>query len=285
MKNQFKFFLKSGGAVLFDAANNQLHISSNLGEPRAVTLSYSETRLLQLLLDKPGETRSRNEIMEYAWDNRVVAAGSLNQAIFTLRNLIEDGTDHELLQTVPRRGYRFNAQQVADESTPEPASMPVSGVVEALAGGGAQRTSLAEGATPAAPRRRLAGLLRSPKLLLPAYAGMFCLLALVALYRLGIFDDVASELVIEDVAAGPMTYHFIGDSAEENARIIEAFKLALDTREEGLAGHIWINRSNRLYDLACVRADGTTQNLIFLEDNKMANLQLEMVRRCMRGWP
>ncbi|MDH4568138.1 hypothetical protein E8E95_15755 [Pseudomonas sp. BN414] len=285
MKNQFKFFLKSGGAVLFDAANNQLHISSNVGEPRTVTLSYSESRLLQLLLDKPGETRSRNEIMEYAWDNRVVAAGSLNQAIFTLRNLIEDGTDHELLQTVPRRGYRFNAQQVAEEATPPPASAPAPGVAEVVAGADAEQAPTTADSPFTAPRHRLANLLRSPKLLVPAYALMCCLLALVALYRLGVFDDAASELVIEDVAVGPMTYHFIGDSAEENARIRETFKPALDAREEGLAGHIWINRSNRLYDLACVRTDGTTENLIFLEDNKMANLQLEMVRRCMRGWP
>lgn len=282
MKNQFKFFLKSGGVVVFDAANNQLQISSNMGEPRALTLSYSESRLLQLLLDKPGETRSRNEIMEYAWDNRVVAAGSLNQAIFTLRNLIEDGTDHELLQTVPRRGYRFNAQHVVDESTLAPvASVDEVATVEAPA----PAPELLADLPSTASAHRLADLLRSPKLLVPAYASMFCLLALVALYRLGIFDEAASELVVEEVVAGPMTYHFIGDSAEENARIRETFKVAVETREEGLAGHIWINRSNRLYDLACVRADGTTENLIFLEDNKMANLQLEMVRRCMRGWP
>lgn len=282
MKNQFKFLLKSGGVVVFDAANNQLQISSNMGEPRALTLSYSESRLLQLLLDKPGETRSRNEIMEYAWDNRVVAAGSLNQAIFTLRNLIEDGTDHELLQTVPRRGYRFNAQHVVDEST----LAPVSSVDEvATVEAPAPAPELPADLPSTAPAHRLADLLRSPRLLVPAYALMFCLLALVAAYRLGVFDGAASELVVEDVVAGPMTYHFIGDSVEENARIRETFKSVLETREEGLAGHIWINRSNRLYDLACVRADGTTENLIFLEDNKMANLQLEMVRRCMRGWP
>jgi cholera toxin transcriptional activator len=132
---------------------------------------------------------------------------------------------------------------------------------------------------------RLARLLRSPKLLLPAYGVMLCLLAAVALYRLGVFDGAASDLVIENVAAGPTTFHFVGDSAEEIARMREAFKAALGAREDGLAGHIWINRSNRLYDLSCVRTDGATENLIFLEDNPMANLQLEMVRRCMRGWP
>ena len=281
MKSQFKFLLKSGGEAVFDAANNQLHITPSSGEPRAVTLSYSESRLLQLLLDNPGETRSRNEIMEYAWDNRVVAAGSLNQAIFTLRNLIDDGTDHELLQTVPRRGYRFNAQYLMAESTPA-LTIPVADTAVGSAG------AVDPPAPDAAPGTRepwLAGLLRSPKLLLPAYALMVGLLALVALQRFGVFDGAASDQVIEEVVAGPLTYHFIGDSAEENARTREAFKVAVNTRDEGIAGHIWINRSNRLYDLGCVRADGATENLIFLEDNPVANLQLEMVRRCMRGWP
>ncbi|MBD2837706.1 winged helix-turn-helix domain-containing protein [Pseudomonas sp. JM0905a] len=281
MKSQFKFLLKSGGTAVFDAANNQLLISLTSGDPRAVTLSYSESRLLQLLLDSPGETRSRNEIMEYAWDNRVVAAGSLNQAIFTLRNLIEDGTDHELLQTVPRRGYRFNAQCVVDDSAPESAAAIADAptAIEPV-------EAVPAAAAPATVRENLlAGLLRSPKLLVPAYGAMFCLLALVALYRLGVFDGAVSDLMVEDVAAGPTTFHFVGDSAEEIARMREAFKPALDAREDGLAGHIWINRSNRLYDLSCVRPDGATENLIFLEDNPMANLQLEMVRRCMRGWP
>ncbi|MDH4564654.1 winged helix-turn-helix domain-containing protein [Pseudomonas sp. BN411] len=281
MKSQFKFQLKSGGTAVFDAANNQLHISLTSGDPRAVTLSYSESRLLQLLLDSPGETRSRNEIMEYAWDNRVVAAGSLNQAIFTLRNLIEDGTDHELLQTVPRRGYRFNAQYVVDDSAPESAAA----VADAPTAIEPVESVPASAAPITARENRLARLLRSPKLLVPAYGAMLCLLALVALYRLGVFDGAASDLVVEDVVAGPTTFHFVGDSAEEIARSREAFKPALDAREDGLAGHIWINRSNRLYDLSCVRTDGATENLIFLEDNPMANLQLEMVRRCMRGWP
>ncbi|MFZ6048894.1 transcriptional regulator [Pseudomonas sp. CR3202] len=283
MKSQFKFFLKGGESVLFDAANNQLHIGSDSGEPRAVTISYSESRLLQLLLDSPGETRSRNEIMEYAWDNRVVAAGSLNQAIFTLRNLIDDGTDHELLQTVPRRGYRFNAQYLAAE--PESASVSASAVADAPVGRVEEAGQPIADVPPITRGQRLLALLDSPKLLLPAYAAMFCLLALVGLSRGGAFDGAASDLVIEDVPVGSMTYHFVGDSAEENARSREVFKQALNTREEGLAGHVWINRSNRLFDLSCIRADGTTANLIFLEDNPMANLQLEMVRRCLRGQP
>lgn len=276
MKSQFKFLLKNGGTAEFDAASNKLHVGLTSSEPRAVTLSYSESRLLQLLLDSPGETRSRNEIMEYAWDNRVVAAGSLNQAIFTLRNLIEDGTDHELLQTVPRRGYRFNAQYLVDDSAPAAAA-----AVDDAPGANEQ----VEAAPTSVRGTWLEGLPRSPKLLVPAYGAMFCLLALVGLYRLGVFDGAVSDLLVEDVAAASTTFHFVGDSAEEIARTREAFKAALDAREEGLAGQVWINRSNRLYDLSCVRPDGTTENLIFLEDNPMANLQLEMVRRCMRGWP
>ncbi|MNF12543.1 hypothetical protein D3C80_2140710 [compost metagenome] len=55
--------------------------------------------------------------------------------------------------------------------------------------------------------------------------------------------------------------------------------------EEGPGGHVWINRSNRLYDLSCVRADGSTQNLVYLENAPVANLHLQMVRRCMGSQP
>ncbi|WP_271408505.1 winged helix-turn-helix domain-containing protein [Pseudomonas sp. Q1-7] len=281
MKSQFSFSLKRGGQASFDAATNQLHISPNLGEPRMVTLSYSESRLLQLLLDSPGETRSRNEIMEYAWDNRVVAAGSLNQAIFTLRNLIDDGTDHDVLQTIPRRGYRFNAQFLADASAAK-AEPAVEQAPEVDAG--AQEPS-APSEPPDAGRRPLAAWLRSPKRLPLAYGLMFGLLALVALYRLGPLLGADSGLVVEDLTVGPLTYHFVGDSAEENARSRAFFKAALEAREEGLAGHVWVNRSNRLYDLSCVRSDGVTENLIFLEDNPMANAPLAMLRRCLGGRP
>ncbi|WP_082073134.1 winged helix-turn-helix domain-containing protein [Pseudomonas sp. LFM046] len=280
MKSKFNFFLKCGDSVMFDAATNQLLLSSGSGEPRSVTLSYSESRLLQLLLDNPGETRSRNEIMEYAWDNRVVAAGSLNQAIFTLRNLIDDGTDHDLLQTVPRRGYRFNAQYLADDSANEAGAaspeLPDDSPREVIE----PDAELAAGEMP----RQLIGLFGSRRLLVPAYALMFCLLVLVALYRTGVLGGATPDLVIEDVKVGPLTYHFIGESEEENATAREAFRLAMETGEEGLEGDIWINKSNRLYDLSCVRAGGVTENLIFREDNTMANLELEMVRRCMRGW-
>ncbi|WP_231866600.1 winged helix-turn-helix domain-containing protein [Metapseudomonas resinovorans] len=267
--------MKSGVQVLFDAANNQLQLDSGAGEVRSVTLSYSESRLLQLLLERPGETRSRNEIMEFAWDNRVVAAGSLNQAIFTLRNLIEDGTDHDLLQTVPRRGYRFNANYLVDAEAvvPESAATPVESPVAEVP------------VMDAAPASRLTRALRSPALLLAAYAAMTCLLALVAAYRFGLFDGAGAELVIDDVQAGSLHYHFVGDSIEENARNRETFKAALAVREEGPGGQVWVNRSNRLFDISCVRADGSTQNMVYLENAPLADLHLEMVRRCMRSLP
>lgn len=281
MNSQFKFFLKSGGVASFDADHNQLHISPSIGEPRVATLSYSESRLLQLLLDCAGETRSRNEIMEFAWDNRVVAAGSLNQAIFTLRNLIDDGADHELLQTIPRRGYRFNARYLAEPgvqaATPERVDAPAETAAQ-------PETPPREGAaTGLGPR--LTGWWQSPTTLWAAYGLMACVLALVLSYRLGVFDRVASELVREDRVEGPLTYHFIGDSQEEIARTREFFQPALASRDLGPGGHVWINRSNRLYDLSCVSADGSTRNLIFLEDNPMANLPQEMIRRCLGDHP
>lgn len=280
MKSKFNFLLKNGDSATLDTANNQLSISTQGGEVNSVTLAYAESRLLQLLLLEPGEIKSRNTIMEYAWENRVVAAGSLNQAIFTLRNLINDGRDHELLQTVPRRGYRFNASYVPDETgnAPSPAGDETS--PEDLGEPGKAEVMPIE---PELPRvfRQEGKPFEWRVLLVPAYVLMFCLLAVVFSYRSGLFDGVGSELVVKSVGIGQVTYRFIGIDEQELARNMAEFKAVLETRDEHLSGEVWVNKSNRLYDLSCVRADGQTGNLMFSEDNKMGDLKLEMVRKCL----
>ncbi|MNZ11242.1 DNA-binding transcriptional activator CadC [compost metagenome] len=277
MRSKFHFLLKNGDTATLDAATNQLSISPQGGETNSVTLAYAESRLLQLLLLEPGEIKSRTEIMEFAWDNRVVAAGSLNQAIFTLRNLINDGRDHDLLQTVPRRGYRFNASYVVDE---------VGAVATEQIDQAASEEVIPSNETPlepveAAVVQRAGTKFEWGRLLVPAYVLMSALLVAVFSYRAGLFDGVGSELVMDHVAKGPLTYHFIGVSEAETARLMAEFKPVLEARKALPAGEVWVNKANRLYDLSCVRADGRTGNLMFSEDNKREDLMLAMVGKCL----
>ncbi|HLM02623.1 MAG TPA: winged helix-turn-helix domain-containing protein [Pyrinomonadaceae bacterium] len=62
--------------------------------------------VLILLVEKKGEIVSREELMEKVWKETFVEDGNIN---FTISQLRKTLGNKELIQTVPRRGYRFAA--------------------------------------------------------------------------------------------------------------------------------------------------------------------------------
>src|SRR5690606_15980385 len=60
------------------------------GAEEKVDLRYSGSRLLERLLQTPGELVYRDELLAHAWTGRVVSQGSLNQQIYTLRQVLGD---------------------------------------------------------------------------------------------------------------------------------------------------------------------------------------------------
>jgi cholera toxin transcriptional activator len=91
--------------INFFPASYQLQIGE--GEQR-IDLGYSGSRLLERLLRNPGEVVSREELLQYAWSDRVVGQGSLNQQVYILRHILGDEKERQIIQTLPRRGYLFN---------------------------------------------------------------------------------------------------------------------------------------------------------------------------------
>ena len=135
---RYAFKLKNGAMALFDPDTALLSITTPHGDVQSTTIGRAESRLLDLLLMEPGQTKSREEIIDYTWNDRVVASGSLNQAVFSLRNILNDSRDHEILMTVPRRGYCFNRHYVVDAQTDLPtpsdeAAQPAVPAIEELA--------------------------------------------------------------------------------------------------------------------------------------------------------
>jgi TolB-like protein/DNA-binding winged helix-turn-helix (wHTH) protein/Flp pilus assembly protein TadD len=64
--------------------------------------------VLRVLLDRPGDLVSRDEIMAAAWPGIVVEDNNLTIQIATLRRVLDqDRADGSCIQTVTRRGYRF----------------------------------------------------------------------------------------------------------------------------------------------------------------------------------
>jgi DNA-binding winged helix-turn-helix (wHTH) protein/TolB-like protein len=79
-------------------------------EGRRVPLQDLPFRLLLALLERPGEVVSRDELAERLWGKgiHVDAAAGLNTAMAKLREALgDDAESPQLVETLPRRGYRF----------------------------------------------------------------------------------------------------------------------------------------------------------------------------------
>ena len=90
------------GEFRIDVANRLL-----LREGEAVALTPKAFDTLWVLVEQRGRILSKDELIEAVWPETFVTEATLTQNIYTLRRALEmeDGT--KLIETVPRRGYRF----------------------------------------------------------------------------------------------------------------------------------------------------------------------------------
>ena len=82
-------------------------------------------RILALLLQRPGEIVTREELRQSLWPHgtHVNFDGSLNAALKKLRAAIQDDAENpRFIETVPRQGYRFLAPVHSVNDTASPAS-------------------------------------------------------------------------------------------------------------------------------------------------------------------
>jgi Tol biopolymer transport system component/DNA-binding winged helix-turn-helix (wHTH) protein len=89
-------------------------------------------RLLSMLLERPGEIVTREQVRKKLWPDGTFVDfdEGLDTAIKKLRNALDDSARNpSFIETIPRRGYRFIAP-IASQGSPEPpvagASTPVS---------------------------------------------------------------------------------------------------------------------------------------------------------------
>jgi len=71
-------------------------------------LPSKAVELLCVLVESGGEVVSKNDLLDRVWADSFVEEGVLTQNVYQLRKAFKAaGIDEELIQTVPRRGYRF----------------------------------------------------------------------------------------------------------------------------------------------------------------------------------
>jgi TolB-like protein/DNA-binding winged helix-turn-helix (wHTH) protein len=99
----------------FETATGELWLDG-----RRVRLQRQPSRLLELLLARPGEVISREEIQQALWgdDTHVDFERSLNFCVAKLRSALRDNAvSPRFVETVPTRGYRFIAPLVGDTAS------------------------------------------------------------------------------------------------------------------------------------------------------------------------
>lgn len=89
---------------------------------RPVPVQEQPFRLLELLVERPGELVSRDDIRARLWpaDTYVSFDEALNTSVRKLRLVFQDSADNpRFIQTVPKQGYRFIAPvtEIAEETT------------------------------------------------------------------------------------------------------------------------------------------------------------------------
>ncbi|WP_136622576.1 MULTISPECIES: winged helix-turn-helix domain-containing tetratricopeptide repeat protein [Mesorhizobium] len=89
-------------------------------EGKAVNLRSQSVEVLSVLAARPGEIVSKDAIMQAVWPDTFVTEDSLTQCIADIRRALGDDA-HVIVETVPKRGYRLNADP-SDAADPNAAA-------------------------------------------------------------------------------------------------------------------------------------------------------------------
>lgn len=102
------------------------HLLLENGSPVRLTPKAFDT--LAAMVRRHGSLVSRDELMREVWPDTFVEEGGLTQNISVLRKLLNQPGQSELIETVPRRGYRFaglvDEMQVEDDDEVRVAVLP-----------------------------------------------------------------------------------------------------------------------------------------------------------------
>ncbi len=94
-----------------------------LRDGESVPLTPKAFDLLLALVERHGRLTEKNELLKLVWPDTFVEEANLSYNISLIRKALGDGENgQKLIETVPKRGYRFVAvvREIRDESASEP---------------------------------------------------------------------------------------------------------------------------------------------------------------------
>ncbi|HKG22011.1 MAG TPA: winged helix-turn-helix domain-containing protein, partial [Blastocatellia bacterium] len=81
-----------------------------LRDGKSVPLTHKAFETLATLVQNNGRIVQKDELMREVWPDTFVEEGSLTRNISVLRKILGEGpADHQYIETIPKRGYRFVA--------------------------------------------------------------------------------------------------------------------------------------------------------------------------------
>ncbi|HET9402895.1 MAG TPA: tetratricopeptide repeat protein [Candidatus Acidoferrales bacterium] len=120
--------------VRFDDFAVDLRTGELLKNGVRVRVQIQPFRVLELLLERPGEMVTREELREKLWPQNTFVDfdDGLNTAVRKLRQVVGDSSEHpKYIETLPRRGYRFIGSLRDCSSATAP---PIPEIVEGMIG-------------------------------------------------------------------------------------------------------------------------------------------------------
>lgn len=233
------------------------------GIEEKIDLGYSGSRLLERLLQKPGEVVSREELMNHAWADRVVGQGSLNQQIYTLRQVLGDEKSREIIQTLPRRGYLLNPNHLVVPSASD-----------------ADDPSGAAPDVPAAPPAflRRHSRQRASWLILLSLFSIIGIALFLTLYRISQPDDLYSS----EMTQGPLNVRYIDQNPQRLQQLI-LHTHGLTSRLTALANapsELVLRLSGGFYELLCLQPGGGARSLM-LHESQLGQVADAQLSRCL----
>ncbi|CAI8759006.1 winged helix-turn-helix domain-containing protein [Pseudomonas zeae] len=240
-------------------------------------LSYTSSRILELLILKADVIVSREEIFSFAWPRRVVGQNSLNQAISNIRELFHDDEHRAIIQTFPRRGYRFNSSYLSTEKEK-------SCFVDIKEGLPTTFPPPSDSAPVAPPSVYLEALPEtSNSLSINHLLGTFVVVLLVALlWRMDWLLAEQSGLSVLEEATEDLTVFYTSESEGELIQI-KSNLLPIRQRISNLITQpetVIFNRMHSFYEITCIDR-GTTVRFITVHKKQLDQISDAQLKECL----
>jgi Tol biopolymer transport system component/DNA-binding winged helix-turn-helix (wHTH) protein len=172
----------------FDSYWIDLDIFCLFRNGESVPLPPKEFELLQILVERCGQTVTREELISRLWPDTIVEEANLNVHISALRKVLgESPNSHQYIQTLPRRGYRFVAE-VFENCELESASVAVSSPIPQVVSSETPEPRALPSASSVSPQKRWLARLKWPLVILAVG-----LIGVLALRYFNFFIPASSE--------------------------------------------------------------------------------------------